>query len=206
MTIAICTALDFSGKCAEEIGSFNFSYFKQRKALQRMCMESMGDERITKILGRHIQTLSLAYEKSSTNKLKNRFRCAIRNDDHIALCSLSLALSNKQILSFNPYDQGVLNEEGIKWMRTLGYFLEQTKDLSPGDEEWRRLIKPLLENYPNCLSATLQLVRDLHWYDYLMGWPPYDEAVEAEIHNLHGHDPRLTFLANWTYEVPVYLD
>lgn len=169
-------------------------------------MENTGDERITQTLSRYIQALSQAYEQGSASKLKKRFRCAIRNNDHIALCSLSLALSNKQILSFNPYEQGVLNEEGIKWMRSLGHFLEQANHLPPGDDEWRRLMTPLLENYPNCLGATLQLVNDLHWFDYMEGWPLYENAVEAEIHNLHGHDPRLTFLANWTYEVPVYLD
>lgn len=190
----------------EENGSGKCSGLRLRKALLRRFQEDTGNAHVGKRLQRYTQLLSNAYDKVATNKLKMRFRVAVHNDDFIALYSLSLTLQKKQVFSFSPYQEGVLNPDNMRWLKNLAAFLQSSEGMKPGTEAWCEQVNPLLDINSPCLGGTLQLIDELQWDYYLAIWEPYQQALEFDRHNLYSHDPRLCLLACWVYEVPVYLD
>ena len=190
----------------KEKGSHNPPNLKLYKSLLKKLQENAGDKEIELRVRRYVRMLTDAYSQVTTNKLKSRFRYAVQNNDLISLCSLSLALERKQVLSFAPYQEGVLTAENLEWLNLIGSFIKQSMKLSPGTEKWCQKINPLLDMHSPCLGSSLQLIDELQWHYYLSLWPAYKQAIEYDKYNLHIHDPRLCLLARWAYDAPVYLD
>lgn len=189
-----------------EKGSNKQPGLRLRKTLLTTLQRGAGDKQTERRVKRYVRMLSEAYSRTATNKLKIRFRDAVHNDDMIALCSLSLAIERKQLLSFAPYQEGTLNGANIQWLKELSSFLVHSNNMRPGTKEWCQQFTQLLDTRSPCLGSSLQLIDEMQWHYYLATWHPYQQAVEYDRYNLQIHDPRLCLLACWIYDVPVYLD
>lgn len=179
--------------------SYKTPSIQLRQSLLRAFNKDTHNQELKDRIKRYIKMLSSAYGRTATNKLKAQFRKAIHNDDYIALYSISQTLEKKKILSFAPYQQGVLDSESIAWLKKLEGFFCASYNIEPGTKVWCEQITPLLDTNTSSLGATLQLIDDMQWDYYLANWPEYQEAVKHDINNINHHDPRLCLLARWAY-------